>query len=207
MISQSFVKKVALRVTDYIGGLFGSSMKAHDTTSRHDAPLRGSKEAILSHSHYESADSGKSIGTSRCFDDFEVNDSSGKRLKIGTKRKYVPISPIANTSSLFQSSVNHNFHIQNSEEFITSVAGPSGLQNQKYAQTNSITNPTTSSTNIKANGATDNHSDSSESTSGCSSLVPQSDRLSQSAFVSSSRKKILEEKLQYGKCQSKYHFI
>ncbi|KAL0280402.1 UNVERIFIED_CONTAM: hypothetical protein PYX00_001700 [Menopon gallinae] len=150
--SNSFVKKVALRVSDYIGGLFGSSMKADESTTRHNTPLRGAKEATISHSHYESTDSGKSIGMPRCFDDFDVNDSPGKRLKIGTKRKYVPISPIANASSLFQSSVNHNFDIQNSE-----------------------------------------------STSGCSSLVPQSDRLSQSAFVSSSRKKILEEKLQYAR--------
>lgn len=46
----------------------------------------------------------------------------------------------------------------------------------------------------------DDHSESSESTSGCSSLVPQADRLSQSALGSSSRRKpmALDEKLNYG---------
>lgn len=136
-------------------------------------------------------------------DDPDTTEVPAKRMKIAPKGKFdidCPISPIASTSGLYQSNVNHTFDLQNDEDFAESVAGPSGLQNQRYGQSSSMDVQTTSaSADVKANGATDDHSESSESTSGCSSLVPQSDRLSQSAYICTSRKKNLEEKLSYGK--------
>lgn len=195
-----------------MGGWFGTPMKSTGDSARNEGPPVSTgggdtpiTTASSSHRRLDALDSLRESTalTRQCFNDVDVAESPAKRIKMESKGKYdidFPISPIPSTSSgLFQTNINHNFNIQNSEDYLNSGAGPSGLQNQRYAASSTMVQSSTTSTDVKANGAADDHSESSESTSGCSSLVPQSDRLSQSAYACTSRKKNLEEKLSYGK--------
>lgn len=203
---QSFVKKVASRVSDYLGGWFGTPVKSTGDSMQTGGPpvsAGGDTPTSSSHGCLDALDTVRESTalTRQCFNDVDVIESPAKRIKTERKGKYnsdFPISPIPSTSSgLFSSNMNHNFNIQSSEDFLRSGPGPSGLQNQRYAASSTIIQSSTMP-DVKANGATDDHSESSESTSGCSSLVPQSDRLSQSAYACTSRKKSLEDKLSYG---------
>lgn len=192
-------------MSDYLGGWFGSPLKSSSNAN----PTEGSSVAAagdtINKRKYESFEIKKHSVMPHTFlnvDHAGTTSTSAKRFKLSQTEKVdvdFPISPIPSTSGLYTNTVNHTFDLPKNDEFVTSVPGPSNLPSQRFSQTNNVA-PSTSSTSadVKANGTTDNHSDSSESTSGCSSLVPQSDRLSQSAYACSSRKRNLEEKLKYG---------
>lgn len=185
---------MATRVSDYLGGWFGTPAKSSNVTETRDS-CTSAMEVPANRHFFESYDARRSMLSQRYLDsqDNDSNSSPAKRFKtsdIERTRVDFPISPIPSTSAMFHSTVTETYDVEQKEFEMT-----------KPRQANNIA-PSTSTTttgDIKTNGTADNHSDSSESTSGCSSLVPQSDRFSQSAYVSSSRKRNLEDKLKYGK--------
>ncbi|KAK6627655.1 hypothetical protein RUM44_010134 [Polyplax serrata] len=205
-VSNSFVTKVASRVSDYLGGWFGSPFKFTNNAKSTEASSTRETPGIRTYESYDVKRPSFLPHSYLHVDEVETTSSPAKRFKPSQAERVdidFPISPIPSTSGMLASStVNHTREILKSEDFMTAEPGPSSLSRQRYSVRETITAaPPTSSTatDMKANGTTDNHSDSSESTSGCSSLVPQSDRLSQSAYVCSSRKRNLEDKLKYAR--------
>lgn len=202
--------KVASRVSDYLGGWFGSPFKFTNNAKSTEASSTRETPGIRTYESYDVKRPSFLPHSYLHVDEVETTSSPAKRFKPSQAERVdidFPISPIPSTSGMLASStVNHTREILKSEDFMTAEPGPSSLSRQRYSVRETITAaPPTSSTatDMKANGTTDNHSDSSESTSGCSSLVPQSDRLSQSAYVCSSRKRNLEDKLKYGESKLK----
>ncbi|PSN48745.1 hypothetical protein C0J52_08912 [Blattella germanica] len=190
-VSNSFVKKVTSHVTNLLPQK--TWISKWFTSGNNEIPTRDALNSNDSGSEEED-------------DDVPVLPPPAKRSKIPLNQQFPPnsfnVSPIINDE--VSSHAGPSRRVPDNYVTDNAVAGPSGINTRPrlVSSTPNVQSPATSllsASERKLNG--DDRSESSESTSGCSSLVPQANRQFQTSETAtntlSARRRSIDEKLNF----------